>query len=1465
MIYDQILLQIVSQFKFVSEDNIKDVQMISKGFSGAEVYTIELSPPSERTGKFFLKIDEQDEEFCHAKISDRFPCSSKYIQSAHIDNYYVLLEQIAGNSCIEYKSFYDSPSDIRSGCVSEVIKTMLESSIEKKTFCPNEEKFSKVCGDVLGSKLSGPIDDFLRLRLANPDIPTISLRADIFPNALYFAKQDFELRDCYYLPALSHGDFHGENVFLAQNSINFSVIDWALANENGYLFYDNAYFELSALLYFLKDCALDEWVDILKDICDRRYNKIEYKVIDIVENLHNAENDWINQINDTAFSHVDKMKVGQYVARVLAGLNFAGKKKVEPVKKEKAFLFSCIYLKKLFELADFIDWENENTERWNTYRVERPSDISIAQHLARYCTQFSEQYQYILLCGRNLALSEESAEFLTRIPWTGIITLSSKTNENLYEKINELKLLRNLLPNQSASDLDNNIEYDATWWMFANGFDNDLDTLTNTFGQWRNKNSIFLQTAVSKICSASSPQDIMLILDFESLDGEEDRQKIQRILEYFDQEDNSNTLIAELAPKGNTMAFSEGLENISSKRFSMNLELLAYYASLYRSAVSSKRIWLPHVDKKTGIQLDEKDEKYITSYINIIGDHLLGENIDYMKKRAFYWGEAITWDAIKESIPVDRPEIEKLIAKIQEAINAEKWGHVDLGHTPGAGATVLSKSICWKMRKQYPVIQITHLGIDAFESMIRISNLTGCPIIILVDGDFTRNDIETIEETLKTRFVKFIILYTFRLYSYDSSNSSQDSNKEADEILDILQTETALNFESHYGREMELKNCYSEKQLTDRKDSLHDLTIDNALVEFRSPFFYGMYAFEDDFKSIQEYTTQILDRAKHEPEFRKVINYISLITAFTAERGLSDKAVRKILRNPDLTAGKVLRQLNDKLPNFVYVTNNTYRICHPVIARKILINQFGANNSLSTIKFTECCKEFIQDIREIEGGNTPSEYVLELITDIFITRGYVDTTEASNSYKVNTTETQEDELRSSYKKDVTKSSFAPIMQMVNNENLQKDIFACLVKEFPNNSHCFQHYGRLLISNTPSNLVAAKEQFDQAIKLDGENPLHFHARGTMYQKHCKYLLDSKYNDDSTLQDVYNGCKQIVELALSDFEKAIDLASKNRFGHRQKTAFLLSYPYSSILNLCTMMIRKMQNIYKLKNDIDQFWEQKTDAIEWCRTLLAIASRYDIKTENEHPEVKEDKFYRSSHNNLLKIKFTPSEIQKLIKKNPDDITLKFIYLGKVDTRKDALKKKKNEEYTIIQKYCEDVINQYGPDGGILWKWFNVYILMNDFDYAHAIALLETLPDIESNLTANYLLSIAYFCKFYKMSNTNDATKSLYYIEQCKKLSYNDPYRRSSKCFLTKDSEILPLTTNRDTATQFSCTIIEEVTRDQGAEMVLDMDRRFKVFFVPYYNKAIRMGQGFSQQVNATIGFSYSGLRGFDLTLQK
>lgn len=1441
--YDRILPQIVSEFKIANENNIELLKQMSTGFSGAEIYAIELKSPSSRTGKYFLKIDEDDEEFQSSNISKRFPCAAKYIDTAVIDGLYVLLIQIAGGSSVEYKSFFASEVSTKKSMISDIVQSMLGYSLSKDTFRPTAMPLSEICNKVLTNKVSekSTIKGFLEDYLANPETPTIRSRSDVLPNAFYFAKYSCDLLGTYYLDAAVHGDFHGDNVFLAQSGKDYVVIDWALAREDGFLFFDSAYFELSLLLRSLESYSHQDWVETVKGICEERWDNLDFNGVAIVEAIYRAENNWVNTVNNTSFSHVDKMKYGQYIARVLVGLNFAGKRKIDRTKKEKAFIFSCIFLKKLFDLAKYEDWQTQEIECWNTVAFDGRPDMNTALKLAQHCTLFSEQYQYILIGGSNPISSDLTNGYLDRIPWSGIISLSNKTNEALYTKISESRLLRNLRLDQKCLDIENNIQQGAVWWMFADGFESDPATLTGKFAQWRNKYSSFLQNAISKICSFASPQELMLIIDCGSFVQETEWDKVQQILEWFDQNDNA-TIETSILALGSKKEFNEErLANITLKPFNMDMEHLAYYASTYLSGVRKTGIWLPHIEKKIGVQLEEEDEKYITSYLEIIGDHLLNNSVDNQMGRAFYWGESITWDAIDNKIPVDRPEVQSFVKKIKRKVADEKWGPINLGHTPGAGATVLGKSICWQLRSEYPTVQIRQISTDLFESLKRIASYTGSPIIILADGDFTRSDITTIETTLKSSFVKFVILYTYRVYGEKFDDSS--------DILAYLKIATAEDFELHYIKEMRMKGGYSEGQLESRKEQLGNLTRNVTLTEFRLPFFYGMYAFEEDFVSVSEYTNQIINRMKQKPEYQKIVGYIAIITYFTATNGLSHKVVKKILNMPTASIRKLLNELNSNLSNFIYVIGTTYRICHPIIAYKILTTQFGTgNSSLATLQFSNLCKDFIKDIRKMEGGIHPSEYANRLITDIFVTRGFVDSMDSSVEESKDTPK---------------KSSFATIILAIGNENLQKEVFTCLVEQFPDNPHCFQHYGRLLISNTPSDIVTAKQQFDQAIKLDGNNPLHYHARGTMYQKHCKYLLTSKYTNTEDPMDVYNGCKPTVELALKDFEKAVELALRNNEDSQTSMTFFLSYPYSSILNICTQIIRTIMEKYRLKYDIKQFWEKETNAVRWCRSLLAMANKYDFETENVHPEVSKDNFYHVAKDNLTKIKFDPVTIQKLIEQNPDENSLKIIYLSSVDTHREALKRKNQKELSLIRNYCEGIITTAEPDGGILWKWFNAYTRMEDFDYTHALGFLETLPNIEDNITINFLLQIIYFCKFLETDNPDDADRALAYQVRCKKLGRNNQYRRSARCFLT-DSGIVTLTNDKETAAKFSCTIVEEVTKEQSAEMSLDMDTRFKVFFVPYHNKVIKVGQGFGQKVNAIIGFSYSGFRGFELELR-
>ena len=76
-LYEQLLPQIADQFSFLSENNIEILRQMNSGFSGAEVYEIELKAPSLYTGKFFLKIDQKDEEYINHTVGKEFPRSEE--------------------------------------------------------------------------------------------------------------------------------------------------------------------------------------------------------------------------------------------------------------------------------------------------------------------------------------------------------------------------------------------------------------------------------------------------------------------------------------------------------------------------------------------------------------------------------------------------------------------------------------------------------------------------------------------------------------------------------------------------------------------------------------------------------------------------------------------------------------------------------------------------------------------------------------------------------------------------------------------------------------------------------------------------------------------------------------------------------------------------------------------------------------------------------------------------------------------------------------------------------------------------------------------------------------------------------------------------------------------------------------------------------------------------------------------
>jgi len=109
---------------------------------------------------------------------------------------------------------------------------------------------------------------------------------------------------------------------------------------------------------------------------------------------------------------------------------------------------------------------------------------------------------------------------------------------------------------------------------------------------------------------------------------------------------------------------TDDFANLQFSFFDADLNTLADFAGTYLHANRKAGIWLPKLDKKSGIQLDENDERYITSFLEIVGDHLLDQSAKSQDVEAFHWGEPITWDAVDRQLPILRHEVEEIVKDI---------------------------------------------------------------------------------------------------------------------------------------------------------------------------------------------------------------------------------------------------------------------------------------------------------------------------------------------------------------------------------------------------------------------------------------------------------------------------------------------------------------------------------------------------------------------------------------------------------------------------------------------------------------------------------------------------------------------------------------------------------------------------------------------------------------------------------
>lgn len=1412
---EKIITEIVAEFQINKIENLEIKKRIGNGFSGAEVYLIELKGSSECKGTYFLKIDTDEAEY--TKLQEKF-CFSNValsVKSAIINNYYVMLLSIAGQSLLEYLPFYEIDKlSTRKLAINKIFPDILDQSISnKENYIGEEVKPSYLFGRQLKNKLgaNSVLEEYVKTLVGKEEKIITGFRFEnkyAFPNAYVYAIHDelWKNRKIRNTESFIHGDFHGNNVFFSNEKQKYALIDLALYRQDGYLFYDSSYFEFSLLINNFEQMNLIEWVELIQKIAVKDWPNIDCKNKELFMEIQKVESDWMNKQIDKMNSHKDSLFEASIIARIIVGLNFAGKRKVNAEIHKKAFIYACVYLGLVLELKEIESWK-ENIIAWN--EISSHCDNDEIYKLTTDLENFSDVQKYILVLGDKYEYIPELYDAISRIRWSGIVSFKNTEGfEPVFKKYNVINSITSL------DDL-NLVTIENFWCLYANGVFYNPETIEYTFAKWRNKYMPFLGGWVKRIDSIIAPDELQIVIDMNSFSSSYTK-RLSRFCEALDVAENININVAMISYNNKVSQEIIGeYEKINCKKYITSLESIASYCLKYLKGNQEGEITIPSINNIRRV-IPRDDYNYIKSYVFLLHNRVLQNegNIEEFSKRSFYYGKDILWQAINEQLFVKREEYEQFSIQIKNKIEKENQFLIRLVHSPGAGASVMCRVLCWELRNLYPVILVKDMNKNIVGSVQKLYSISGKHILLFADGDFNENDISQLQQQFRYGGMKVGIIFSYR--SYESPERQ----------LSILTTDDALDFSREYSRQMRILKNYPEDIIVKRSENIHKLATERSLANYRLPFFFGINAFEDDYISISDYLNGVFTYINSNSLIKKIVNYIALITYYTEDDGLNISYIKKIMGcDGKVSSKEILGKLNGIVNNFTYYSNGKFKICHSIVAVELLKKQY----TMCSMEYKNFLEQFIRDIRSCEGKDI-SERLNNLFMTLFIKRDY------------------EGDVADNLKK----RNFSPIVLSLNNSNLQESFFAFLASEIPQNAHIKQHYGRLIIYNNPNRLEDAKEQFDKALDIEPESAIHYHARGNMYTKYVMNVCKNKSKND-TLVELFNKVSQMTENAIKDYETSIRLIKKS-----VDLTIDISYPYASIIQTITYVVNELYLKNTTEKNIKEFINLNTEISKWCKKYIQKAEQYDIDTEVRYDIIRDNEFYKKTRSFLIKYRYDIKELEIKMQKKPEDIKLMRDYLYSIDTRKEYwINKSQNDLKWII--ICCTKIFRNDNNEGLLWRWFNASINYDKSDIVDMIAFLETIDNVQNSLTAQFMLYVIKFGKYYHTLDGKALEEILNHIDYCKRLNQNSD--RISTRYYFNDLGKVGICHEREEGIYLEG-IVKRWTSAQNGQLSLLFCPKLSAFFVPSIINMREEG-AVGTKVKFRLGMSFDGFRAWDLKI--
>lgn len=953
-----------------------------------------------------------------------------------------------------------------------------------------------------------------------------------------------------------HGDLNQGNILIPNprvlpDKIAYYLIDFLHFSPNGCCLFDILSLELSLIIDFVSRARLS--VDqLLPDVA--KLGSLDISTFDfstefgLLEILDSLRKNFTNFIQINATSYQDDWKASFNLVGIAVGLIAVNTKGFPTSMRALAYIYAASHLKfyrERFGLSGPKTSSRIGISLDQKMQYQMPKYINYDfEPFFNACNCFAPDHAYIGVFGPIDGKKSGDLQVFSRIPWSTIIDFDPNTENpthllgSVKEYLNLKHFVHLITPDEKVGSLNPD---KACYWFAARGLAESSDTskLNLTWKYWNRKLSRPLEDFLERLVNSTLKPLTIIVFWNDSDDFVED--VIKMITRHFDERVNLILAHPEVDKK------TSMIERFAMKAFPLDLSNIVdgLRAKLPAAEETKEDIVLPvfeGLDKSLGYQslpLDvftwlEEDCEVIHFNLAIMQKDEIDEHTSFLR------GRRINWFELNLHADIDRDLTRELLPAVEESLSTRERTIIKLIHHPGAGGTTIACRVAWDLHWTYPVLVLRRFSNTTIDRIRDVYTRTQQSVLVVIDSSFvpiTVSQTSNLFEKLLAQRIPAVFLVVVR--DFDLPQKS-DRTFPLHQQLNNLE---AFRFASVLGREAPTKRTALEK-----------LVSSQIGVNQRTPFIFGLTAYEEEFIGIENFVrTRLQDITEQE---RTVIVFISLVNYFS-NQSVSAQIFAFFVGLPLSQSIDLRKYLDKRRLDLLVPEENGWRPLHALVAEEILVQLLADQKEPE--QWPEMLPDYAVKIIDllsevaIQAGDGLNQIVSTLLRSLFIDRQDAESDDQTLG--------------------VFETKFSNYIEAIPSIEGKRLVFDKLVDEFDDEPHFWGHRSRFIwnYAKNISDYDEAVSSVDKALKLSlDEDSALYHIKGMALAKWSTHLMGNVKQELEVLTD------EILKTKLSEIEQLVQNALEVFRHIREELRMNEERAYVSAIELLTRYIEFGQAI-------------------------------------------------------------------------------------------------------------------------------------------------------------------------------------------------------------------------------------------------------------------------------------------------